>query len=84
MQIDQYGFKYYEWPSVTWIKCESIWEFVELDPEIDDLYKVKLGTPYILYSTLRDRYELYYISEHTRDTNIIPYIKRGLIYVVSS
>ena len=83
MQTDQYGFKYYEWPSEKWRKCKSIWEFVELDPESDDLYRVKLGTPYILYSTLREVYEIYYISEHTRDTMLIPFIKQERLFVLS-
>ena len=80
---DQYNFKYYEWSSEKWKKVESIWEFVDISPEYPDYYKVKLNTKYIIYSRLRDVYELYEINEHTRDSDLLPFIKQGRLYVLS-
>lgn len=84
IQTDQYGFKHYEWSSPSWILVKSIWDLVDVSPEYNDLYKVKLGRKYVIYSTLRNVYELYEITEHTRAETLKPYVKQGRIYLLSS
>jgi hypothetical protein len=83
MLTDQYGFNYYEWPSATWKLAKSIWPFVDVDPSYDNYYKVKIGLKYILYSKLRDVYELYEVTEHTTDRELLPYIKQQRLYLLS-
>jgi len=83
IQSDQYGFEYYEWPSEEWIMAKSIWEFVDIDPKSEGYYNVKLGLRYFIYSGLRDVYETYEITEHTRDYHLTPYIKQGRLFYLS-
>lgn len=80
---DQYGFEYYEWPSQKWKLAKNIWHFVEVDPKYEDNYRVKIGMKYIIYSGLRNVYELYEISEHSRDTDLLPYIKQARLFLLS-
>lgn len=82
MEQDQYGFNYYEWASFHWIKPKDIWSFVDIGPEYDDFYKVKVGMKYILYSRLRNVYEVYEITEYTRESDLMPYIKQQRIYLL--
>ena len=83
MLKDKYGFKYYEWSSLRWTLVVSIWDFVEVNPDYKDYYKLRLGQKYVIYSKLRNVYELYEITEHSRDTTIEPMIKRKQVYLVS-
>jgi hypothetical protein len=54
-----------------------------IDPSSDNYYKVKIGLKYILYSKLRDVYELYEVTEHTTDRELLPYIKQQRLYLLS-
>jgi len=81
---DQYGFKHYEWSSHEWTLARSIWDFVDISPEYDDLYLPKIGLKYVIYSTLRDVYELYTITQDSRAEVIKPYVKQGRVYLLSS
>ena len=81
IQTDKYNFSYYEWPSMNWKKVNSIWEFVEVDKDYEDYYKTKVGLKYIIYSILRDKYELYELTEHTKEEHIIEYIKQGRVFL---
>lgn len=83
IQTDEYGFEYYEWPSSTWIKPKHILHFVDINPNYEGYYKVKIGLKYILYSELKNRYEVYKITEHTRDKDIIDFIKQERLYLLS-
>lgn len=80
--IDKYGFRYYEWSSLRWTLATSIWDFVEINPEYEDYYKPKIGMQYMIYSKLRNVYDIYEITEHTRDYHLMPFIKRKLIYLL--
>lgn len=84
IQTDQYGLPYYEWPSHTWKPVKNIWSFVEVDPKHEDNYQVKVGMKYILYSGLRDVYELHEISEYTKDVDLLEFIKHNRIFTLSS
>lgn len=83
IQTDQYGFLYYEWPSHTWKPVKDIWQFVDIDPKYEENYQVKVGMKYILYSGLRDVYELHEITEHTKDVDLLEFIKQQAIYLLS-
>ena len=83
MITDQYGFKHYEWSSHNWKRVESIWEFVDVHPDYEDYYQPKIGCKYVIYSKLRDVYELYTISEHSKAEQLKPFIKQQRIYIVS-
>lgn len=83
MNTDKYGFKYYEWPSRKWKLCKSIYDFVDVDPQFNNYYRVKIGLQYILHSKLRDVYELYEVTEFTVDLDLIPFIKQQRLYLVS-
>ena len=80
---DEHGFEYFEWPSLHWKRARSILDFTEIHPDYEDYYKVKIGLKYIIYSKLRDVYELYEITEHTREEHLIEYIKQQRIYLLS-
>lgn len=83
IKTDKYGFQYYEWPSRKWKLCNSIFDFVDVDPQFDNYYKVKTGLRYILYSQLRDVYEIHEVTEFTVDTDLLPFIKQQRLYLVS-
>jgi hypothetical protein len=80
---DQYGFEYYEWSSFKWKKVDSIFDFVEIDPKFEDYYKPKIGLKYIIYSQLSDTYQVYKITEFSRDENIELFIEKGLVYLLN-
>lgn len=83
IKTDKYGFQYYEWPSRKWKLCKSIYDFVDVDPQFNNYYRVKIGLQYILHSKLRDVYELYEVTEFTVDADLIPFIKQQRLYLVS-
>jgi hypothetical protein len=80
---DKYGFEYYEWPSEKWKLAKNIWPFVDVDPQLDNYYRVKIGLKYIIYSKLRDVYEQYEVTEYTTDRELLPYIKQERLYLLS-
>ena len=80
---DSYGFQHYEWSSHNWKRVENIWEFVDVHPDYEDFYKPKIGCKYVIYSKLRDVYELYEISEHSKAEQLKPFIKQGRVYILS-
>lgn len=79
---DKYGFEYYEWPSESWKLAKNIWPFVDVDPQFNNYYRVKIGLKYIIYSKLRDVYEQYEVTEYTTDRELLPYIKQERLYLV--
>ena len=84
---DQYGFEYHEWRDPTWVKVKEsdiVRKFIEINQEYDKYYKPKIGMKYIVYSTLRHIYEQYEITEHTIDQDILPFIKQGRLFLLSS
>lgn len=80
---DKYGFNYYEWPSHAWKLAKNIWPFVDINPKYDNYYKPKIGMKYLIYSHLRNVYDIYEITEYTRDRDLLPYIKQQRLYFLS-
>ena len=80
---DQYGFEYYEWSSFSWKKVNSLYDFVEISPDYEDYYKLKVGQKYVIYSQLFDTYQVYEITQFSRDESIEPFIEEGLVYLLN-
>lgn len=80
---DKYNFKYYEWSSLRWTLAVSIWEFVEINPEYEEYYKPRVGQKYVIYSKLRNIYELHQITDQTRDTDIEELIEQKRVYLLN-
>ncbi len=83
MEQDRYGFEYCRELPEEAKKVESIYEFVRVDPDNFDYYERKLGQPYLLWNRNRQTFEKYKITPYTIDTQLLPYVERGEIFLLS-
>jgi hypothetical protein len=80
LQTDTYGFQYYEHLPEGAFLARNIWKFVTIDPDAHNYYRVNIGMKYLIFAEEHNRYELYQISEYTRDKDLLNYIKQQRLF----
>jgi len=64
------------------IRCDSVWEFVTVNPSAWSYYTLHVGQQYFIYNKNRNVYEPYHITSYTRDYQLDPYIKQGRLFLI--
>jgi hypothetical protein len=81
---DKWGFVYYTELPEGYRKVESIYEFITIDPEEFYFYRLNVGQKYLIYNRLLQVYEAYEISPFTIDIQLLPFLERGELFLLSS
>lgn len=79
---DRYGFEYvYKLPEEA-VRAESVFDFITIDPEEFDYYRVSVGQVYYLWNSLRQYYEVHEVTPYTRDLQLEKYIKQDRVFLL--
>lgn len=84
MKRDKYNFPYYIHPPKEFQQTNNIFDFVTINPDEFDLHIPRIGLKYLIYNRQMQVYELYEITPYTIDTQILPFLKQGDVYLLSS
>jgi len=77
------NFEILTWPPDNLKKCTTLTDFITLGPHYSNYYKVNIGMPFYLYSYISCCYEKYYVSESTRDVELLKYLKSEQLFILS-
>ena len=83
IHFDSYNLRYLESLPPNSRRVESGWEFVEIDPQEKDYYRIIKGQ-FVLWSKKMERYEVYEVNEYTHESQLAPFIKQGRIFLLPS